>query len=138
MFLILRSVFRTLLGICNQEFLWKCLTAFSRWLFSHNSSIIDIWEYPKFAYFSSHTFSLHMFLTCGALLFSKQIFKSLKINNFHTLFKKCPNTEFFFWSVFSCIRTKYGDLLRKYQCSVRMQENTNQKKIRIWTHFTKW
>ena len=75
--------------------MWKCLTAFSRWLFSHNSSIIDIWEYPKFAYFSSHTFLLHIFLTCGALLSSKQIFKSLKINNFHTLFKKCPNTEFF-------------------------------------------
>ena len=24
-----------------------------------------------------------------------------------TLCKKCPNTEFFFWSVFSCIRTEF-------------------------------
>ena len=28
----------------------------------------------------------------------------------------------FFWSVFSCIRTEYGDLLRT-------QENTDQKKL---------
>ena len=25
--------------------------------------------------------------------------------------EKCPNTEFF-WSLFSCIRTEYGDLRR--------------------------
>ena len=29
-----------------------------------------------------------------------------------TLREKCPNTEFFFWFVFSCIWTEYGDLLR--------------------------
>ena len=34
----------------------------------------------------------------------------------------------FFWSVFSCIRTKYGDLLSKSPYSVRIQENTGQKK----------
>ena len=33
----------------------------------------------------------------------------------------------YFWSVFSCIRTEYGDLLRKSPYSVRIQENTDQK-----------
>ena len=32
-----------------------------------------------------------------------------------------------FWSVFSCIRTEYGDLRWKSLYSVRMQENTDQK-----------
>ena len=33
----------------------------------------------------------------------------------------------YFWSVFSCIRTEYGDLLHKFPNSVQMQENTDQK-----------
>ena len=32
----------------------------------------------------------------------------------------------YFWSVFSCIRNEYGDLLRKSSHSVQMQENTDQ------------
>ena len=32
-----------------------------------------------------------------------------------------------FWSVFSRIRTEYGEILRISQYSVRMQENTDQK-----------
>ena len=47
----------------------------------------------------------------------------------HTLPEKCPNTEFF-WSVFSRIRTEYGEII------VQMRENTDQKKLRIWTLFT--
>ena len=42
----------------------------------------------------------------------------------------------FFWFVFSRIRTEYGEILRISPCSVRMRENTNLKKLRIWTHFT--
>ena len=42
----------------------------------------------------------------------------------------------FFWSVFSCIRTEFGDWLRKSPYSVWIQENTDQKKLRIWTFFT--
>ena len=34
----------------------------------------------------------------------------------------------FFWSVFSHIRTEYGDLLCKSPYSVLMRENTDQKK----------
>ena len=33
----------------------------------------------------------------------------------------------YFWSVFSCIRTEYGDLRSKSPYSVRIQENTDQK-----------
>ena len=44
----------------------------------------------------------------------------------------------FFWSMFSCIRTEYGDLLRKSSYSVRIKEITDQKKLRIWTLFTQW
>ena len=44
--------------------------------------------------------------------------------------EKCPNTEFF-WPVFSRIRTEYGEI-------VQMRENTDQKKLRIWTLFTKY
>ena len=42
----------------------------------------------------------------------------------------------FFWAVFSYIRTKYGDLPCKSPYSFRIQENTHQKKLRIWTIFT--
>ena len=44
-----------------------------------------------------------------------------------TLREKCTNTEFF-WSVFSCIRTKYGVILRISPYSNIMLENKDQKK----------
>ena len=42
---------------------------------------------------------------------------------------KSAQIRSFFWSVFSCIRTDYGDLLRKSSYSVRIQENMVLKKI---------
>ena len=44
----------------------------------------------------------------------------------------------FFWSVFSCSWAEYGDLICKSPYSVRIQENTDQKKHRIRTLFTQW
>ena len=41
---------------------------------------------------------------------------------------KCAQIRSFFWSVFSRIRTGSGDLLRKFPYSVRVRENTDQKK----------
>ena len=41
----------------------------------------------------------------------------------------------FFSSVFSRIRTEYGGIS---PYPVRMRENTDQKKLRFWTLFTKW
>ena len=49
---------------------------------------------------------------------------------------KSVQIRIFFWSVFSYIRTEYRDLLRKSPYSVRIQENADQKKLRIWTLFT--
>ena len=40
--------------------------------------------------------------------------------------KKCPYLEFF-WSVFSQIRTEYGEIRSISPFSVRMRENTDQK-----------
>ena len=37
----------------------------------------------------------------------------------------------FFYSLFSCIRTEYRQLRSKSAYSVRIQENTDQKKLRI-------
>ena len=42
----------------------------------------------------------------------------------------------YLWSVFFCIRTEYLELLRKSPYSVRIQENTDQNELRIWTLFT--
>ena len=41
----------------------------------------------------------------------------------------------FFYSVFPCIRTEYGDLWSRSPYSVRIQEITDQTKLRIWTVF---
>ena len=49
--------------------------------------------------------------------------------------EKCLNMEFF-WSVFSCIRTEYRNLQSKSAHPVQIQENTDHKKILIWTIFT--
>ena len=44
----------------------------------------------------------------------------------------------FFWSVFSSIRTEYGEILRISPYLVGMRENKDQKKLRIWTRLTQW
>ena len=41
---------------------------------------------------------------------------------------KSVQIAIFFWPVFSCIWTEYGDLLHKSHYSVKLQENTNKKK----------
>ena len=46
---------------------------------------------------------------------------------------KSVQTRYFFWSTFSSIRTEHQDVLRKFPYSVRIQKNTDQKKLRIWT-----
>ena len=51
---------------------------------------------------------------------------------------KCVQIRSFFWSAFSRIRTEYGEILRISPYSVRMQENTDQKKLRILILFTQW
>ena len=54
--------------------------------------------------------------------------------------EKWPNMEFF-WSVFSCIWTEYGNLRRKSLYSVQIRENTDQKipyldTFRTWNNYS--
>ena len=49
---------------------------------------------------------------------------------------KSVQIQSFFWPAFSRIQTEYGGLPSKSPYSVQMLENTNQKKLRIWTLFT--
>ena len=44
----------------------------------------------------------------------------------------------FLWSVFSRIRTEYGEIKSISPYSVRIRENTDQKKLRMWTLFARW
>ena len=60
----------------------------------------------------------------------------LSITVFNTLPKQIVQMRSFFWFLFSCIRTEYGDFRSKSPYSVRIQEITDQKKLRIWTFFT--
>ena len=76
------------------------------------------------------------------LLFEGMLLNFLKWNT-HSTEKYLPlycvksvQIRSFFWSVFFCIRTEYEDLLRKSPYSVRIQENTDHKKLRIWILFT--
>ena len=57
-------------------------------------------------------------------------------SKFHCV--KSVQTWSFFWSLFSCIRTEYGYLLRKSSYLVWIQEKTNQRKLRIWSFFMKF
>ena len=54
----------------------------------------------------------------------------------HSHCVKSVQIRSFFRSVFSSIWTEYGDLWLKSPYSVRILENTDQKKLRIWTRFT--
>ena len=47
---------------------------------------------------------------------------------------KCVQIRSYFWSVFSRIRTEYREILRILQ----LRENTDQKKLRIWTLSMQW
>ena len=63
------------------------------------------------------------------------IYKVLRYSN-HCV--KSVKIRRFFWSVFSHTRTEYGEIRSISPHSIRIRENTQQKKLRIWTHFTQW
>ena len=58
------------------------------------------------------------------------------LDKFKCHFVKSVQIRSFVWSVFSRIQIEYGDLLRKFPYSVRIRENTDQKKLRLWILFT--
>ena len=57
-------------------------------------------------------------------------------DEYHQHCVKSVQIRIFFFSTFSRILTEYGDLLRKSLYWVRLRENTDQKKLCIWTLFT--
>ena len=52
-----------------------------------------------------------------------------------TLHEKCSYLEFF-WSVISCIQTKYGEIQSIFPHLIRMWENTDQKNSQFG-HFSR-
>ena len=68
------------------------------------------------------------------------IWDARQINNvgWKTHCVKSVQIRSFFWSIFSRTRTVYGMILRISPYSVRMRENKDQKKLRIWILFTQW
>ena len=72
----------------------------------------------------------------ASLKISKFLVKKCIFNKDHCV--KSIQIRSFFWSVFSCIRTEYGDLRSKFPYSAWMQEIMDQEKLRIRTLFTQW
>ena len=105
-------------------------------------------KWPKFygqncrsAHFFRYTISDILFLqsTVKGNLISSIINFAYKLSHEMTNDLHCVKSVqilSFFWSVFSCILTEYGDLRSTSPYSARIQENTEQKKLRIWTLFT--
>ena len=60
------------------------------------------------------------------LMYIKHLFQNENTNYKYTLHEKGPYSDFF-WSVFSCIRTEYGKILRISPYSVWIRENADQK-----------
>ena len=54
--------------------------------------------------------------------------------NFHSV--KCVQIRSFFWSVFSRVRTEYGEIRSIPPYSFRMRENTDQKNS-VFGHFSR-
>ena len=62
--------------------------------------------------------------------------KGFSLRTSRTYCVKSIQIKSFFWPAFSSICSKYGDLLSNCPYSVQIQENTDQKKLHIWTLFT--
>ena len=75
---------------------------------------------------------------CYFSVFTMSPISLFTINFFLFHCVKSVQTRSFSWPVFSCIRPEYGDLLRKFLYSVRIQEYKNQKKHRIGTLFMRF
>ena len=74
-------------------------------------------------------------LSSRGYIFFHSVELAKKIVN-QSLREKCPNTEFLLACIFPHSDWIQRDTISPY--SVRMQENTEQKELRIWTLITKW
>ena len=78
------------------------------------------WKVSKYGVFSGPYFPV-FWLNTGK--YGKHPVKRIQIRSF-------------FWSLFFRIPTEYGEILSISPFSVRMRENTDQQKLRIWKFFT--
>ena len=90
------------------------------------SNLKKIWDKPNL--------SAYALLWSGSPQYGIIFSQSLINEDLHCV--KCVQIRSFFWSVFSHIRTEYGEIRSISPYSVQMRENTDQKKLRIWTLFT--
>ena len=96
------------------------------------SILIRPWYFSAFPHWFSKDWQL-------SLLSSFSLPLSLLLHLLLTRHLHCVKTvqiRSFLWSVFSSIRTEYGEILRISPYSVWMRENMDQKKLRISTLFT--
>ena len=94
----------------------KCKNNFSRLYSNIFCVIMESWKITIFWQFISQ-------------LSVQSLWNNLRML-FTIHFVKIVQMRCFFWSIFSCIRTEYSPY------SVRIRENTDQKKLRISTLFT--
>ena len=78
-------------------------------------------------------FFFFFYFPCLSCNHSSHGVMSIRFNSYFCV--KSVEIRSFSWSVFSCFLTEYGDLWSKSLYSVRIQENMDQKKLRIWTLF---
>ena len=95
----------------------------------HKHFPVNIAKFSRTTFFIEHAWWLLLLLTETNLLTANLL---LCLNS-HCM--KSVQILSFFWSVFFCIRTEYGEIRSISPYSARMWENTEQKKLRIWTLF---
>ena len=98
-----------------------------KWTFSEIFLVfLNFSQLPMFThYFLSKPYNPKTMLLESTMKTSVEKVTTLKHLVKYTLCEKCPNTEFF-WSVFSCIWTEYGEILR----SLRIQSECGKIRIR--------
>ena len=80
--------------------------------------------------------SKNCYLFCKGISALSCFFFSVTLTAIHCV--KSIQIRSFFWSLFSRIRTEYGEIRSIIPYTVRVRENMDQKKLRIWTLFTQW
>ena len=99
-------------------------------------------KYFKYYFSSNRDFSLmHLILPCYYYLYQYSLLIRLILAFLYDLrwahyCMKTVQTRTFFYSIFSRIWTEYGEIWSTSPYSVRIRENTDKKKLRIWKLFT--
>ena len=116
---------------------------------SPKKSYLFLRYFKSYSEFSKHTdnktdahFKIY-YVSAGKQIITIHILSNISKSEDHQTIKfvqlhcvKIVQISSFFWSVFSRIRTGYGQIRSISPYSVRMRENTDQKKLLIWTLFT--